>query len=478
MEESKAPHVAILPSPGMGHLIPLAQFAKQLVHRHAFSVTFLVIGEGPPSKSQRTILNSLPSSISSVFLPPADLTDLPPTTRIETRISLTVSRSNPELRRVFDSFSAEGRLPTVLCVDLFGTDAFDVAVEFHVSPYIFFPSTANVLSFFLHLPKLDETMSCEFSELTEPVQLPGCVPFAGKDAPDPARDRKHDVYKCLLHNAKRYKEAEGILVNTFLDLEPNALKALQEPGLDKPPVYPIGPLVKQESGNGIEESECLKWLDKQPLGSVLYVSFGSGGVLTLEQLNELALGLEDSKQRFLWVIRSPSQTANASFFRSHSEADPLTFLPHGFLERTKDRGFMIPSWAPQAQILAHPSTGGFLSHCGWNSTLESIVSGAPLIAWALYAEQKMNAVLLAEDIHVALRAHAGEEGMVRREEVARVVKGLMEGEEGTGVRNKMKEMKEGASRVLSDDGSSTKALSLVALKWKDHQKGLEQNGKH
>ncbi|KAH0933670.1 hypothetical protein HID58_010787 [Brassica napus] len=346
---------------------------------------------GPPSKSQRTVLNSLPSSISSVFLPPADLTDLPPTTRIETRISLTVSRSNPELRRVFDSFSAEGRLPTVLCVDLFGTDAFDVAVEFHVSPYIFFPSTANVLSFFLHLPKLDETMSCEFSELTEPVQLPGCVPFAGKDAPDPARDRKHDVYKCLLHNAKRYKEAEGILVNTFLELEPNAIKALQEPGLDKPPVYPIGPLVKQESGNGIEESECLKWLDKQPLGSVLYVSFGSGGVLTLEQLNELALGLEDSKQR---------------------EADPLTFLPHGFLERTKDRGFMIPSWAPQAQILAHPSTGGFLS------------------------------------------------------------------EEGKGVRNKMKEMKEGASRVLSNDGSSTKALSLVALKWKDHQKGLEQNGKH
>ncbi|KAG2331160.1 hypothetical protein Bca52824_002340 [Brassica carinata] len=478
MEDPKAPHVAILPSPGMGHLIPLVQFAKQLVHRHAFSVTFLVIGEGPPSKSQRTVLDSLPSSISSVFLPPADLTDLPPATRIETRISLTVSRSNPELRRVFDSFAAEGRLPTVLLVDLFGTDAFDVAVEFHVSPYIFFPSTANVLSFFLHLPKLDETMSCEFSESTEPVQFPGCVPFAGKDVPDPARDRKHDVYKCLLHNAKRYKEAEGVLVNTFLELEPNALKALQEPGLDKPPVYPIGPLVnigKKEGGNGVEE--CLKWLDKQPLGSVLYVSFGSGGALALVQLTELALGLEDSEQRFLWVIRSPSQIADASFFGSHSEADPLTFLPPGFLERTKDRGFMVPSWAPQAHILAHPSTGGFLSHCGWNSTLESIVNGVPLIAWPLYAEQKMNAFLLAEDIRIALRARAGEDGMVRREEVARVVKELMEGEEGKSVRNKMKEMKEGANRVLSDDGSSTKALSLVALKW-NHQKGLEQNGKH
>ncbi|KAJ4876691.1 UDP-glycosyltransferase 72B1 [Raphanus sativus] len=483
MEESKVLHVAIIPSPGMGHLIPLVQFAKRLVQRHGFSVTFIVVGEGPPSKAQRTVLDSLPSSFSSVFLPPADLTDLPPTARIETRISLTVSRSNPELRRTFETFAAESRLPTVLVVDLFGTDAFDVAAEFHVSPYIFFPSTANVLSFFLHFPKLAETMSCEFGELTEPVKLPGCVPLSGKDVLDPAQDRTNDAYKWLLHNTKRYKKAEGILVNTFVELEPNAIKALQlqEPGLDKPPVYPIGPLVnigKQEGSNGVEEAECLKWLDKQPLGSVLYVSFGSGGALTLEQLNELALGLADSEQRFLWVIRSPSQVADASFFNSHSESDPLTYLPPGFLERTKGRGFMIPSWAPQAQILAHPSTGGFLTHCGWNSTLESIVSGVPLIAWPLYAEQKMNAVSLSEDIRVALRAHAGEDGVVKREEVVRVVKGLMEGEEGKCVRNKMKEMKEGASRVLSDDGSSTKALSLAALKWKDHQKGLVQNGKH
>uniref|UniRef100_A0A1J3E2S8 Glycosyltransferase n=1 Tax=Noccaea caerulescens TaxID=107243 RepID=A0A1J3E2S8_NOCCA len=480
MEESKAPHIAIIPSPGMGHLIPLVEFAKRLVNCHGFTVTFVIGGEGPPSKAQRTILESLPSSVSSVFLPPADLTDLPSSTRIETRISLTVSRSNPGLRRVFDTFEAEGRLPTALVVDLFGTDAFDVAVEFHVSPYIFYPSTANVLSFFLHLPKLDETMSCEFKELTEPVKLPGCVPFMGKDVLDPAQDRKDDAYKWLLHNTKRYKEAEGILVNSFFELEPNALKALQEPGLDKPPVYPVGPLVnigKQEA-NPIEESECLKWLDKQPLGSVLYVSFGSGGTLTREQFNELALGLAESEQRFLWVIRTPSGIANASYFDSHGQTDPLTFLPPMFLEQTKGRGFVIPSWAPQAQILAHPSTGGFLTHCGWNSTLESIVSGVPLIAWPLYAEQKMNAVLLTEDIHVALRARAGDDGIVRREEVARVVKGLMEGEEGKGVRNRMKEMKEGACRVLKDDGSSRKALSLVVSKWKAHQRELEQNGKH
>ncbi|EOA23114.1 hypothetical protein CARUB_v10003907mg [Capsella rubella] len=480
MEEAKAPHVAIIPSPGMGHLIPLVEFAKRLVHRHGFTVTFFIGGEGPPSKAQRTVLASLPSSISSVFLPPVDLTDIPASDGIETRITLTVTRSNPELRKHFNSFKAEGRLPKALVVDLFGTDAFDVAEEFHVSPYIFYPSTANVLSFFLHLPKLDETVSSEFRELTEPVEFPGCVPLTGKDFLDPAQDRKNEAYKWLLHNTKRYKEAEGILVNSFFELEPNALKALQEPGLDKPPVYPVGPLVSigQQESKQTEESKCLKWLDNQPLGSVLYVSFGSGGTLTFEQLNELALGLADSEQRFLWVIRTPSGTANSSYFDSHSRNDPLSFLPPGFLERTKDRGFVLPSWAPQAQVLAHPSTGGFLTHCGWNSSLEGIVSGVPLIAWPLFAEQKMNAVLLTEDIRAALRARAGEDGIVRREEVARVVKGLMEGEEGKGVRNKMKELKEGASRVLKDDGSSTKALSLVALKWKSHKTELVQNGKH
>lgn len=113
-----------------------------------------------------------------------------------------------------------------------------------------------------------------------------------------------------------------------------------------------------------------------------------------------------------------------------------------------------------------------MTHCGWNSTLESIVNGVPLIAWPLYAEQKMNAIFLADDIHVAFRARTGEDVVVRKEEVARVVRGLMRGEEGNelmkgekcnGVRIKMNEMKEGACRVLQDDGSSTKALNQLVF---------------
>ncbi|WMV11547.1 hypothetical protein MTR67_004932 [Solanum verrucosum] len=212
-----------------------------------------------------------------------------------------------------------------------------------------------------------------------------------------------------------------------------------------------------DSGSKVDGSECLTWLDEQPRGSVLYISYGSGGTLSHEQLIEVAKGLEMSEQRFLWVVRCPIQDST----------NPLEFLPKGFLEKTKGFGLVVPNWAPQTRILSHESTGGFLTHCGWNSTLESVVHGVPLIAWPLYAEQKMNAVMLSEDVKVALRPKVNEEnGIVGRLEIAKVVKGLMEGEEGKGVRSRMKDLKDAAAKVLSEDGSSTKALAELVTKLK------------
>uniref|UniRef100_A0A6N2N2J1 Glycosyltransferase n=1 Tax=Salix viminalis TaxID=40686 RepID=A0A6N2N2J1_SALVM len=462
-------HVAILPSPGMGHLIPLAELAKRLVHQHNLSITFVIPTDGSPSKAQRSVLGSLPSTIRSVFLPPVNLSDLPEDVKIETTISLTVARSLPSLRDVFRSLADRGNRVVALVVDLFGTDAFDVAREFNVSPYIFFPSTAMALSLFFHLPKLDEMVSCEYREMKEPVKIPGCLPITGGELLDPAQDRKNDAYKWLLHHTKRYRLAEGVMVNSFTDLEKGALQALREVDAGKPAVYPVGPLVNMDSAStGVEGSECLKWLDDQPHGSVLFVSFGSGGTLSLDQITELALGLETSEQRFLWVARSPNDAvSNATFFSVDSHEDPFNFLPKGFLERTKGRGLVVPSWAPQPQVLSHGSTGGFLTHCGYSITLESVVSGVPLIVWPLYAEQKMNAWMLTQDIKVALRPKASGNGLIGREEIANVVRGLMEGEEGKRVRNRMKDLKEAAARVLlsTEDGS----LSELARRWKNQK---------
>nr|BAP90371.1 UDP-glycose: glycosyltransferase UGT72B19 [Fagopyrum esculentum] len=449
------PHVVIFPSPGMGHLIPLTEFAKRLIPR--FTFTFAVPTAGEPSSAQRSFLSALPAGIDSVFLPSVSMSDVPSDARIETLMSIMVSRSLPSLRDLLLSRSPVA----VLLVDLFGTDAFDVAFEVGITPYIFFPSTAMGLSLFLHLEKLDESVSCEYADLTEPVKIPGCVPVHGRDLLDPVQDRKNDAYKWVLHHCKRYKLAKGIIVNSFEAVERGAIRALVQA---EPAVYPVGPLVQTCSPE--QPTECIKWLDRQPRGSVLFVNFGSGGTLSTEQQKELALGLARSEQRFLWVVRSPNDAvANATYFSVDGESDPLQLLPSGFLDETAGRGLVVPKWAPQIEVLSHGSTGGFLTHCGWNSILESVVHGVPLITWPLYAEQKMNAVMLTEDLKVGLRPVAGKDGIIRGDEIARVVRELMEGEEGKRIKDRMVELKVAAKVALSEDGSSTKALIEIAKQW-------------
>jgi hydroquinone glucosyltransferase len=452
----------------MGHLIPLVELAKRLVVHHDFLVTLLIPTDGSPMKPQKAVLEALPNAISTIFLPPVSLDDLSEDIMREARISLTLTRSLPALRDSFKVLAESSRL-VALVVDLFGTEAFDVANEFGVSSYLLFPTTAMVLSLIFYLPELDETYSCEYRDLPEPVKLPGCVPVHGADLVDPIQDRRNEVYKGILQMAKRYPLAAGIMVNSFLDLEPGSFKALMEGKEGRPPVFPVGPLVQSGSDHGAYGLECLRWLDEQPNNSVLFVSFGSGGTLSHEQLHELALGLEMSGQRFLWVIRSPHEkAANATYFSVQSIKDPFDFLPDGFLERTNGVGLVVPSWAPQVQVLKHGSTGGFLTHCGWNSTLESILHGVPLIAWPLYAEQRMNSLLLADDLKVALRVKVNDKGLVGHEDISNYARCLIEGEEGKLLKSKMKELKIAADRALSEEGSSTKSLAEVAQVWKSH----------
>ncbi|KAH9734257.1 UDP-glycosyltransferase 72B1 [Citrus sinensis] len=469
-------YVAMVPTPGIGHLIPLVELAKRLVHQYNFLVTIFVptIDDGTGSSIQtiRQVLESLPTSISTIFLPPVSFDDLPDDFLIETRITLTLVRSLSSLRDALKVLAESTRL-VALVVDPFGSAAFDVANEVGVPAYVFFTTTAMALSFLFHLPELDVKFSCEYRDMPEPVQLPGCVPVHGRDFADGFQQRKNEAYRFLLSFSKQYLLAAGIMVNSFMELETGPFKALMEgeSSFKPPPVYPVGPLIQTGSNNETNNDrslECLKWLDEQPSESVLFVCFGSGGTLSQEQLNELALGLEMSGQRFLWIAKSPhEEAANATYFSVQSMKDPLDFLPKGFLDRTKGVGLVVPSWAPQAQVLSHGSTGGFLSHCGWNSILESIVHGVPIIAWPLYSEQKMNAVLLTDDLKVSFRVKVNENGLVGREDIANYAKGLIQGEEGKLLRKKMRALKDAAANALSPDGSSTKSLAQLARIWKN-----------
>lgn len=358
--------------------------------------------------------------------------------------------------------------PTVLIVDLFGTEVLGIGNEFDMKKYVYVPSNARFLAFTVYSPTLDKVVEGEFIDEKELLRIPGCKPVRPEDVVDPMLDRTNQQYFEHIRIGAEIPTGDGILVNTWEDLEPTSLKALREDEeLSRTvnvPIYPIGPLVRIIEPEG-KRIELLEWLDVQPAESVIYVSFGSGGTLSAEQITELAWGLELSQQRFIWVVRPPvDDDASACFFsRGNGLVEPSDYLPEGFLDRSEGMGRVVPLWAPQVEILSHSSVGGFLSHCGWNSTLESITNGVPMIAWPLYAEQRLNATLLTEEIRVAVRPkELPTKKVVGREEIEEMLRKVMQ-IEGNAMRDKVKEVQQSAVKALSENsGSSYNSLCQMS----------------
>ena len=295
----------------------------------------------------------------------------------------------------------------------------------------------------------------------------------------PILDREDKAYEFFLNMFIHLPRSAGIIVNTFEALEPRAVKTILD-GLcvldgPTPPIFCIGPLIAADDrsgggggggGGGSGIPECLTWLESQPKRSVLFLCFGSLGLFSEEQLKEIAVGLERSGQRFLWVVRSPPSKDPSRRFLAPPEPDLNSLLPDGFLDRTKERGLMVKSWAPQVAVLNHASVGGFVTHCGWNSVLEAVCAGVPMVAWPLYAEQRFNRVVLVEEMKLAFPMEESEEGFVTATEVEKRVRELMESEEGNTLRLRIMAMKEAAETAMSDGGSSRTALTKLVKSWR------------
>lgn len=301
----KTPHIAILPSPGMGHLIPMAEFAKRIVKHHPISVTIIIpTTRTPPPVAQISVLESLPENIHDLFLPSVNIDGLLDGARPVLLISFIMQSSFSSLRDALISLKSRTNL-VALVFHMFGHDSMEVAKELHRFNFLFFPMNSMALSFTFILPKLDEETSCEYKELPDPVKVPGSITFPGREFMAPVQIRTDEVYKGYLLLSKRLNLLDAILVNSFEELEEETFRVLNTGVAGQTPIYPIGPLIQSAPSNGSNPHYCIKWLDSQPDGSVVLVSFGSGGTLSLEQIHELALGLENSGHRFLWIVRSP-----------------------------------------------------------------------------------------------------------------------------------------------------------------------------
>ncbi|PON42801.1 UDP-glucuronosyl/UDP-glucosyltransferase [Trema orientale] len=227
---------------------------------------------------------------------------------------------------------------------------------------------------------------------------------------------------------------------------------LAEQGIVPLKVYAIGPLnllasqqilhdnILKSLGSSLwkEDPRCLKWLDSKEPNSVVYVNFGSVAVMTAEQLVEFAWGLANSNKNFLWVIRPDVIKGGAAT------------VPPEFLTETKERG-LLASWCPQEAVLNHPAIGGFLTHSGWNSTLESICGGVPVICLPIFAEQPTNCRYSCREWGIGMEI----EGEVERGKVETLVRELMDGEKGKEMKKRAMEWKKLAHQASAGPKSES-----------------------
>lgn len=476
-------HALVLSFPMQGHITPLLQLAHRLSSPD-FLITF-VISDYTNSRSPRSPaahkssqnpspLHHLNQYLRIVAVPD----DLPPHFPRDQGFAQQHQAMDGMripvqqlLARYNSPQTLPSQLPPISCIisDVFVTWAFDVASSFQLPLVSFYTANATSCSVLYHARELLAKGILPFKDDDHNLVtcIPGVLPLRHYEFPPSLQSPDASAYRFqfTLKMFEHVHESAGLVLNTVYELEPKVIDALRE----KFPVFPIGPLLLPTSGDEAlptepeltfweEEDECLTWLDTQAPASVLYVSFGSIATYSDKQFKELAMGLARSKQPFLWVVRRDS--IPGSLRRA---------LPSGFMEETKGRGLIV-SWAPQLRVLAHASVGGFLSHCGWNSILESIsIGGIPILCWPDIADQMVNRRLLVDDWKIGLEFKEGEEErLLGSEEIERVVKILLQSEEGNKMRKKAGQVKSVMQSVVRKGGSSFSNVEafMECLKWK------------
>ncbi|KAI3835909.1 hypothetical protein MKW92_025545 [Papaver armeniacum] len=459
------PHVVCIPYPAQGHVSPMLKLAK-LLHQKGFYITFV----NTEYNHQRLLNSRGPDALNGLSdfkfetipdgLPATD--NINATQDIPALCDSTSKTCVVPFRELLEKLNGSTS-PPVKCIISDGCMSFtlDAAEQLNIPEILFWtPSSCGFMAYFHYKDLIEKgvTPLKEESQLTNGYLdetkidwIPGMKELRLTDLPSFVRTTDPDdiMLNFLTSEAQRSKRASAILLNTFDAFECDVLNAMKS---ILPPVYSIGPLsslllslVPKESevqslGSNLwtEEPECLKWLDAKEPNSVVYVNFGSITVMTAQQMIEFAFGLANSKHTFLWIIRPDLVRGDSAI------------LPPEFTTETKDRS-MIASWCPQEEVLKHPSIGGFLTHSGWNSTLDTVIGGVPIICWPFFAEQQTNCKYSCVDWGIGMEI----DNNVKRNEVEKLVRELMEGEKGKELKRRVMEWKLSAEDAISSPNGSS-----------------------
>ncbi|KAG6578551.1 UDP-glycosyltransferase 83A1, partial [Cucurbita argyrosperma subsp. sororia] len=444
-------HILAIPYPAQGHVIPMLELCLCLV-KQGFEITFLnteynhnrVMGAlaGAERVGDGNIhLVSLPDGMK----PGEDRNDLG-------KLTNTMLHVMPlKLEQLINTIEGlGGRGITCVIADENLGWALEVAEKMRVRRVAFWPAAAALLAMQFRIPKLIEEKLIDFDGTllkSEEIMLASSVPTTRTESLVWAcvgdKETEKILFQVCLRNNKAIEAADWVICNTVYELEAEIFSIA-------PRILPIGPLLasnRLENSVGHfwpEDSTCLKWLDQYSPRSVIYVAFGSFTVLNNTQFQELASGLEVTGKPFLWVVR-PDIT----------EQNPNNVFPLGFQERVKSRGKIV-GWAPQQRVLNHPSIACFLSHCGWNSTLESLSNGVPFLCWPYFADQFLNESYICDIWKVGLKLNKDEHGVITRTEITEKVEKLLGDEE---LKQRIQKLKRTVLKSAEKGGGSYKNLN-------------------
>lgn len=470
LQEHNQLHFLVIPLVSPGHYIPTIDMVK-LLAQHGVRVTLVTTPVNAlrfGSILDQAIESGLPICFLELPFPSVEFglpegcesLDTLPSIGLGKNLFLAYNSLQKEVEQYIEKLNPR---PSCLVSDTFILWAADTAKKFQIPRIIFdgMNCFTQMCSHVLYLSKVHESVGESNSfvlpglpdriELTR-FQLPFGFNPASKDATD-------------FHEGVRKSESEayGVVINSFQELEQGYADEYQKVKGDK--VWCIGPLslchkdasekVQRGDKSSIDKNECLEWLDSKKNGSVIYACLGSLSRVEPAQLVELALALEASKKPFIWVVRAGHKTNEIEKWIDEE----------GFVERTKERALLIRGWAPQLLVLLHPAIGGFLTHCGWNSILEGVSAGVPLITWPQFHEQFLNEKLVVQVLRIGVSVgaqkvvHLGEEEKsgveVKSEDLRKAIEMVMEeGKEGDERRKRAKELSKIANKAIEDGGSS------------------------
>ncbi|OWM69220.1 UDP-glycosyltransferase 92A1 [Punica granatum] len=482
-EDEAAENIVIFPFMAQGHIIPFLALALHIEktakrNNKSFTINFVstplnirsLRSSLPPSSSIRLLEIPFSASDADSRLPPgAENTDVLPYHLIIHLLEASTSL-RPAFRALLLGLIAElgGRKPLCVIADIFFGWTADVARELGVFHAVFSGASGYGLacyySAWINLPHRnrggpvdDEFELPDFPETSKfhLSQLPLSILEA--DGTDP-----WSLFQAK--NLPVWVNSNGILFNTVEEFDNIGFRYFVKK-LERP-VWAVGPiLLPKESRSSVStqpgpNSElCAEWLNSKPAQSVLYISFGSQNTISASQMMQLATALDASGRDFIWVVRPPLGCD------VNSEFETEKWLPEGFERRMEEsrKGLLVRKWAPQVEILSHEAVSAFLTHCGWNSVLEGLSRGLPLLGWPMAAEQFFNARLLEAEVGVCVEVARGKASEIRWEDVRDKIEAVMgDTEKGQEMRRRASEVRSMIESAMKVEGGCT-GPSLTAL---------------